>query len=148
VYLTRSCTMSIFIPVISYLKYVLRAFPNPCHVCVCCYCCVCLFRLCFLVCIVGRHACWMKGQKENRRIRANAPLAWSLVTVYCGCYVLRLHLKNYCYLCVCTCVCVCVFPRRPGWHWLPEVGIPSSSELLDVGAGNRTWVLCKSNMCS
>jgi hypothetical protein len=48
--------------------------------------------------------------------------------------------------CVCTCLYVCLS------HQVPEEGIRSHGarvtedcEMLDVGAGNRTWVLCKSS---
>lgn len=43
---------------------------------------------------------------------------------------------------VCTCELRCEALGYPG------AGVPSSGELSDVGAGDRTWILCKSNMHS
>jgi hypothetical protein len=54
------------------------------------------------------------------------------------------HLVCMCTLCVCAPVCMCL--RRP-----EGVGSPGSAggyEAADVGAGNRTHVLCRSHQCS
>lgn len=57
--------------------------------------------------------------------------------------------KNiYFIICACEFLHMCRCPRSHKRIQIPATGVTKSCEILDAGAENRTYVLCKKGLCS